>query len=152
MRIEKSVQDQNQAGENAVGRLLREAKKLHRAATSESLAESLPILRRLLSTQVIQNMTLPELSQQRNMVQRKHVLRTLAMEAGFSGWEAYRGALVSMNPSALEQFDVLRRNAGYPNHWFSTLQEAERHVAAHGGRAVRVGQQAVVFVETPEAG
>jgi len=152
MRIEKSSQDSGKANEQVVGLVLREAKKLHRAAVSESLAESLPVLRRLLSAQVIQGLSLPELSQGRSKVQRKHVLRALAIEAGYSSWEEYRVALVGLEPHALEQFDVLKRAAGYPNLWFSSFEEAEVHAAAHGGRAIRVGKQAVVLVEAQSAG
>lgn len=79
------------------------------------------------------------------MVQRKHVLQMLADEAGYSGWETYRAALVRLGSEYPEQFDLLRRSVSYPNLWLSTMEEAERHVALHGGRAVRVGRQAVVL-------
>lgn len=136
----------------AVGLLLREARKLHRSAISASLAQSLPVLRRLRSARVIQDVTLPQLSQSRSMVQRKHVLRMLAIEAGYPGWEAYRRALAGKSADELMQFDVVRRNMGYPNLWFSSAQEAERHAASHGGRVIHVGPQAVVFVEDRSAG
>jgi hypothetical protein len=148
MRVDESLQNGGKPGEQVVSLLLREAKKLHRAAISESLADSLPILRRLLGAQVIRDMTLPELSRQRHMVQRKHVLRALAIEAGYSGWEAYRGALIGMGPDTLQPFDVLRRTAGYPNLWFSSVEAAESYAVEHGGHAVRVGQQAVILMET----
>ncbi len=147
MRVDESLQNDGQPGGQVVSLLLREARKLHRAATSKSLADSLPILRRLLGTQVIRGMTLPELSRQRHTVQRKHVLRALAIEAGYSGWEAYRGALIDMEPDRFQQFDVLRRTAGYPNLWFSSVAAAESYAVEHGGHAIRVGQQAVVLVE-----
>jgi len=149
MRTQKSIQNIRQSDEQILSLILREAKKLHRAAISESLAASLPVLRRLLSAQAINGMSLPALSQCRSMVQRKHVLRALAVEAGFSNWEQYRTALADTKPEALQQFDVMRRAAGYPNIWFSSVAEAESHAAMHGGRAIRVGQQAVVFPETP---
>lgn len=145
MHIQNSIQNHIQSHEQFVELLLREAKKLHRAAVSTSLATSLPVLRRLLSTQAIHGISLPELSRRRNIVQRKHVLRALAVEAGYSNWEKYRAALTEMKPEALQQFDVLRRMLGYPNLWFSSMAEAEGHVAAHGGQAIRVGQQALVF-------
>lgn len=152
MPIVKSIRDDRQPGRQVVEVVLREAKKLHRAAVSESLAASLPVLRRVLSAHVIRGMTLPELSRHRGMVQRKHVLRMLAVEAGYPGWEEYRGALVATEPQSLQQFDVMRHVAGYPNIWFSSMKEAEEHSAVHGGRAVRVGQQAVVFVELQPVG
>ena len=151
MRTQKSIQNIRQPNEQVINLVLREAKKLHRAAISESLAASLPVLRRLLAEQVINGMSLPALSQGRNMIQRKHVLRMLAVEAGFASWEEYRGVLANMKPEALQQFDVMRRAAGYPNIWFSSVEEAEGHASTHGGRAIRVGQQAVVFPDNPSA-
>ena len=134
-----------------VAPLLRVAKRLHRAAVSSSLAESLPVLRRLLAAQVIRGLTLPQLSQRRSLVQRKHLLQTLAIEAGFLNWDAYRGALAETPHDPPLPFDVHTGAAGYPNLWFSSLADAEAHAARHGGRAVRHGQQAVVFVEDVSA-
>lgn len=145
MHIQNSIQNHIQSHEQFVELLLREAKKLHRAAISTSLATSLPVLRRLLSTQAIHGISLPELSRCRDIVQRKHVLRALAVEAGYSSWDEYRAALTEMEPKALQQFDVLRRMLGYPNLWFSSMAEAEGHAATHGGQAIRVGRQALVF-------
>ena len=139
------------AHETDVAPLLRVAKRLHRAAVSSSLAESLPVLRRLLATQVIRGLTLPQLSQRRSLIQRKHLLHTLAIEAGFLNWDAYRGALAETPHDPPLPFDVHKPTAGYPNLWFSSLADAEAHAARHGGRAVRHGQQAVVFVEDVSA-
>ena len=50
------------AHEPGVAPLLRVAKRLHRAAVSSSLVESLPVLRRLLAAQVIRGLTLPQLA------------------------------------------------------------------------------------------
>tara|TARA_R110002096_G_scaffold4501_26_gene21233 strand:+ start:9024 stop:9470 length:447 start_codon:yes stop_codon:yes gene_type:complete len=147
MQIDPSIENNDLPGRQVAGLVLREAKKLHRAATSDSLANSLPVLRRLLSTQVFHGISLPELSRRRGDVQRKHVLRALAIEAGFPGWKEYRDALVGKEPKALLPFDVLRSRFGYPNLWFSSPEEAESHAAEHGGRTMQVGQQAVVFPE-----
>lgn len=125
--------------------LLRHAKRLHQAAISESLATALPVLRRILATGTLAGLSLPQLHRRRDMVQRKHILRMLAIEAGFPSWEAYRPALASMTTTQLPHFDIARAHAGYPNFWFSTFAEAEAHVASHGGRALAVGQQAVVL-------
>ena len=139
------------AHEPDVAPLLRVAKRLHRAAVSSSLVESLPVLRRLLAAQVIRGLTLPQLSQRRSLIQRKHLLQTLAIEAGFLNWDAYRGALAEKPNAPPLPFDVHTRAAGYPNLWFSSLADAEAHAARHGGHAVRHGQQAVVFVEDVSA-
>ncbi len=136
---------------DAVTAVLREAKRLHRAAAAESLALSLPILRRLLQQQVLQGVSLPELRRHRHIVQRKHLLRLLAMEAGLPNWESYRAALATMRVDELPHFDLVRAQAGYPNLWFSTPEEAQQHVALRGGRMMRVGQQAVVLLDTGAA-
>ncbi len=89
------------------------------------------------------------------MVQRKHVLRMLATEAGFPNWEAYRQALECMAPEQLPHFDVIRMASGYPNLWFSSHAEALSHAQEHGGRVMKVGHQAVLLAEvqsTDQAG
>lgn len=136
---------------DAASVLLREAKRLHQAATSDSLATALPVLRRILATGTLAGLSLPTLHRRRDMVQRKHILRTLAIEAGFNSWEAYRPALALMTVEQLPHFDIARPQAGYPNFWFSTRAEAEAHVALHGGRLLPVGQQAVVLPTAAEA-
>ncbi len=128
------------------------AKRLHKAATSESLALSLPVLRRVLATGTLHDMSLPALRRNRSMVQRKHILRTLAIEAGHPSWEAYRKVLSSVAASALEHYDLIRPTAGYPNLWFSTATQAAEHAGVHGGRAVRVGGQGVVVGGLSEKG
>lgn len=126
--------------------VLRAAKKLHRQATGDSLAQSLPVLRRLLARAVLHDSRLTALHAQRSKVQRKHLLRLLALETGFDSWESYKRALVGAagGPAPLP-LDVLTVSAGYPNHWFSSLQEAQAHAAQHGGQAIAVGTQAVVL-------
>ena len=122
-------------------------KKLHRSATAESLALSLPVLRRILATNTLREVSLPQLHNQRAMVQRKHVLRTLVIEVGFLSWEEYRRALKSMTTEQVTHFDVLRSQAGYPNLWFSSPAQAREHAQEHGGRMLSVGSQAVVLPE-----
>lgn len=135
----------------ALASLLRAAKKLHRQATSDSLAMSLPVLRRILQCGALREVSLPQLHRRRDIVQRKHVLRMLAIEAGHGSWEDYRGCVATMSAQELAQLDVLASHAGYPNHWFSTFEEAERHAAQHGGLPVRAGTQGVVLVHPPAA-
>jgi hypothetical protein len=145
MRINSHTQQTRSPNSEAIDAVLREARKLHRAAISESLARSLPILRRILSSGSLQGVALPALHRQRNTVQRKHVLRTLAVEAGFPSLETYRPALAGKTAAQLEHFDMVQRAQGYPNTWFSTHAEALEYAAQHGGRTLRVGRQAVVF-------
>lgn len=125
--------------------VLRAAKKLHRQATSDALAQSLPVLRRLLAREIVQGLSLTALHAQRGMVQRKHVLRLMALETGFDSWEHYKAALSLADASTPLPLEVLSGLAGYPNHWFSSLPEAQAHAALHGGQAVAVGSQGVVL-------
>jgi hypothetical protein len=124
--------------------VLRHARRLHRIAVSDALSRSLPVLRRVLSSHTLHGVSLPELFRTRSSVQRKHILRTLAIEAGFPNWEAYRWALRTMSVDQLAHFDMIQREIGYPNFWFSTLAQAQEHALKHGGKTMRVGRQAVV--------
>lgn len=149
------MHDQNQntsgtpVGDDAARIVLAMARRLHKAARSESLAASLPVLRRVLASGALRDMSLPALRRNPGMLQRKHVLRTLAAEAGYSSWEAYRQALGGMTSAELAHFDLIRPAVGYPNLWFSTLDEAAAYALEHGGMAVRVGGQAVVVDGDP---
>lgn len=133
------------SSDNAALRLVRrQARRLHKAVLSDSLSASLPVLRRLLATAVLTGLSLPQLQQQRDIVQRKHLFQMLAIEAGYDSWEHYRTQLAILTPNQLEHYDILRSQKGQLNHWFSTPHEAERYAQAYGGRAVAVGGQAVV--------
>lgn len=134
-----------------VSALLRVAKLLHRNAVTDSRAQSLPVLRRLISTQVLEGLSLPQLFEQKAMVQRKHVLQMLAREADFADWAAYRDALSGDAADIHMPLEAVALHAGYPNHWFSTLQQAQAYAAQRGGRIVQVGTQAVVLPEMARA-
>lgn len=121
------------------------AKHLHKAALSEQLSMSLPVLRRVLATRTLRDISLPALRRNRSLVRRKHILRTLAIESGYPSWEEYRLALSSMVASDLGHYDLIRPTAGYPNLWFSSVSQAAKHVTTHGGQAIRVGDQGVVI-------
>lgn len=129
----------------ALRAVLRAARSLHHAAISDSLAASLPVLRRLLASGIFVGMSLPTLHRGRHRVRRKHLLRLLAVEAGAASWEHYRPQLRARSAAQLPHFDIVRRSAGYPNSWFSSLADAEAHAAQYGGRALAVGRQAVVL-------
>lgn len=132
--------------ESAADLVLRIARNLHRAAYSESKIVALPVLRRLLATATLTAISLPELYRSRDIIQRKHILRMLAVEVGFQCWEDYRHALDSMSADQLSHFDHLRRTAGYPNLWFSNYDEAQCYAKDNNGHALRVGLQAVVLI------
>ncbi len=140
-------QPQNlQPSESAADLVLRIARNLHRAAYSESKVMALPVLRRLLTTATLTAISLPELFRCRDIIQRKHILRMLAVEVGFKCWEDYRHALDTMTADQLAHFDHLRRTASYPNLWFSSYAEAQNYAKENNGKALRVGEQAVVLI------
>lgn len=125
--------------------VLREAKRLHRAARSDSLSTALPVLRRILAAGAVAATTLPDLFRRRHVVRRKHVLRTLAFEAGHPSWEGFCPTLAKMDSRQLEQFAVVENGFANLNLWFSSEPEALKYATQHGGRAVRVGMHAVVL-------
>lgn len=129
--------------------VLREARRLHRAATSDTLSEALPILRRLLATRAVTDWSLPSLFHARGTVQRKHVLRALAREAGYASWEDYRHALPHLDVSLLQQLVSAQRGTSVLKLWFSDTSAARRFAAEQGGQAVRIGVQAVVLPAAP---
>lgn len=131
--------------------VLREARRLHRAVASDSPAAALPVLRRLLATRVMPATTLPELFRTRTTVKRKHLLRALAVEAGHASWEDYCRVLPRLDARQVAQAFQLERGASTLKLWFASLAEARKFVADHGGRAVRIGRQAVVLPEAPLA-
>lgn len=127
-----------------VEQVLRLARRLHRAAVSDSLSMALPVLRRLLATGVVRG-PLTALFRSRATVQRKHVLRMLAREGGFPGWEAFRSALLGMVPSDLDRIRLAQEGSAVLHLWFATEAQACVHAAHNGGRVVRIGTQAVVM-------
>ncbi|TAK96956.1 MAG: hypothetical protein EPO09_05170 [Aquabacterium sp.] len=124
--------------------VLREARRLHRLATRGPISGALPVLRRLQSSQALRVASLPELFRTRGQVQRKHILRTLAVEAGYESWESYRQALNQMSIAQLPHLNLAQQGFGYLNIWFSSLEQAQAYTSKHGGCCLQVGQQAVV--------
>lgn len=124
---------------------LREAKVLHRAAKSKSLAQSLPVLRRLLNSNVLTNISLIQLKQSVDIIQRKHLLNMLAIENGSFCWADFKQKLINEPNGSIIPSSIELKNAGYPVLWFSTPEEASLYTDKNGGRVVRVGTQAVVI-------
>ena len=146
MHSQPQLQPQTPHLESAAELVLHIARNLHRAVSSDALAISLPVLRRILATKTLTEISLLELQRHRDIVQRKHVLRMLAIEAGFNCWEDYRHALDEMPADQVSHFEQFSRSAGYPNLWFSTYEEAQDYVRENTGRALKIGSQAVVLV------
>lgn len=124
--------------------VLRQARRLHRAANSDQVLFAMPSVRRAHAAGVLPGLALSELYHDRATLKRKHFLRTLAVEAGFADWETFRAQLERMSPDAFEHFKLADEGVAQLNVWFSDEAQAQVHADAHGGRVVRVGKQAVV--------
>jgi hypothetical protein len=141
----QAFKSQTKSHDPAVALVLREARRLHRAARSASLCACLPVLRRVLAAQVVPGQALTALLRHRAAVQRKHLLHMLAVEAGHRHWQAYRSALADVRVADLAHFAVEECGHANLNLWFASELAAQRYAAEHGGRSVRVGRQAVVL-------
>ncbi len=128
---------------SAVEQALRQARTLHRASKDATLLAAMPAVRRAHAAGVFAELTLSALYRQRHLLQRKHFLRMLAVEAGFANWESYLPALRNHPPQALEHYTSWRE-FGYPNAWFSTHAQAIAFAEERGGKVVRYGHQAMV--------
>lgn len=124
-----------------------EAKKLHRAATSRQKSRALPILRRLLKSQVFVQISLVDLFRAPELIKRKHLFQLLAKEAGYQHWAELKQALSAGLENQAPVDIKVSLYKGYPNLWFSNLQEAIKYTEVNGGEAMQVGQQAMVKVE-----
>jgi hypothetical protein len=137
--------------------VLRQARKLHRAATSTSIVFAMPAVRRVHAAGVFPGLALSALYRERATLQRKHFLRALAVEAGFPDWETFRPQLDLMPPEAFEHFKLADEGFAKLNTWFSNEAQAQAFADQHGGRVVKVGAQAVVMpldvqAEAPDGG
>ncbi len=135
---------------SAVALALRLARTLHRASKDATLVKAMPAVRRAHGAGVFAELKLSTLYRQRHLLQRKHFLRTLAVEAGFANWEAYLPILRSQPPQALGHYTT-GQEYGYPNAWFSTHAQAIAFAHERGGTVVRYGLQAMVVRPEPTA-
>lgn len=123
---------------------LREAKVLQKLAKSASLACSLPVLRRLLNSEVLTNISLVELKSNTAIIQRKHLLHLLAIENGASCWAEFKQQVINAPEGSMLPNSIELRNVGYPVLWFANVDEATLYAEQHGGNIVKVGKQAAV--------
>lgn len=129
---------------SAVESMLRVARKLHRQAQTGPITTAMPAIRRAYAAGVFGEQALSAVYQKRQTLQRKHFLRTLAIEAGFADWARLLPALKTLAPEAVAHLTTLPGNFGGLNHWFSTHEEAQTFAHAHGREFVAMGQQAMV--------
>ena len=131
----------------AIEFLLKQAKKIHRTALTRSTSQALPILRRLLINKILINISLVELNKNKTLIKRKHILQLFAAEAGYQDWGTYRKVLTSGINWQDDNYISALRHHSYPNLWFSTLVLAQEYVSNSGGRAIKMGTQAVVLID-----
>ncbi len=125
---------------------LHRARQLQTAARSDRRSECLPVLRRLIATGAFApDIDLKTLFERRGEVRRRHCLLTLAREAGNADWLALRNTLETAPESIAADIRALPVAFTYPNHWFSSLEQAEQFQRERGGRVLRHGSQAVVI-------
>lgn len=127
------------------------ARRLHRAARSERVSVALPILRRLQAAKVFSEPRLSALFERRQKIQRKHLLRLLAVESGFADWERFCLVLADAPELAFFDADLIERSWMHANLWFASEAEARAHAAVHGGRVRRYGCHSVILDPDPQA-
>ena len=125
--------------------LLRQARKLHRAASTGSIVSAMPAVRRLHAAGIFPGRSLSALYRDRGELKRKHFLRALAVEAGFADWESCKPQLGHLPVEAFARFKVEEEWFAFLNSWFSNEQDAQAFADKHGATVVRVGTQAVVL-------
>lgn len=130
--------------DNVINAWLLEAKKLHKATQSESLTSVLPVLRRLLTSKILVDISLPELKKNTEIIKRKHLLQMLATENGYSCWGDLKRAIEmkSRGDELLLPYSLELKNAGYPTLWFAKVEEAQAYAQQHDGKVIIVGEQA----------
>jgi hypothetical protein len=132
---------------SSVHLFLRQARYFQRAVESDSPSAALPILRRLIKVGAISETSLTQLFRTRQQLQRKHFLRMLALEAGFSSWEIFRPILAQMSAADLAVFQFLETGAAQLKLWFADCYSAQQYAAEQGGRVISVGQHAIVIAD-----
>ena len=135
----------------AIDLVRRQARRLHRAARSGSLALALPALRRVHAACVFPDRPLSAIYRDRDSLKRKHFLRALAVEAGFPDWERFRPHLDQMASEAFDHFRIVDEGFVFLNLWFSNEEQAHTFARQHGGQVLRVGHQAVVASQDSQA-
>ncbi len=126
-------------------RVLHHARRLHRAARSASISAAMPVVRRIHAAGLFPHLRVAGLYRARASLQRKHVLRMLAVEAGHASWEAYREVLPGLSPEAVMPWHVADQLPAGLNLWFSNEAEA-RAVLGDAVTLLKYGRQVVFDV------
>ncbi|QDL55052.1 hypothetical protein [Rhodoferax aquaticus] len=128
----------------AVDAMLQLARKLHRAAQKGPISVAMPAIRRAHAAGVFAHEPLKTIYQRRHALQRKHFLRTLAVEAGFADWETYLPVLREQCLEAVAHLLHPNGATGSLNHWFSTYEQAQAFANQHGHVVLTMGKHAMV--------
>ncbi|WP_250519607.1 hypothetical protein [Caballeronia sp. NCTM1] len=124
------------------------ARRLLRHARDGDTSASMPVLRRLLATNVTRAERLADLHAMHDDLQLKHLLSMLAVELGYPGWDACKSHIDEQPDAAIDRY---RLDAGafndYEKNWFANESEAREWQRAHGGYIVRYGEQAVAILK-----
>lgn len=128
----------------AVDAMLQLARKLHRTAQKGPISAAMPAIRRAHAAGVFGDEPLKAVYQRRQALQRKHFLRTLAVEAGFADWETYLPTLRAQTLDAVAHLASPYGTTGSLNHWFSTYEQALVFADQHGQAALTIGKHAMV--------
>ncbi|MGC9492662.1 hypothetical protein, partial [Vibrio genomosp. F10] len=122
-----SIPKKQQKTNHQIETLLREARVLHRAARTGSITQALPILRRIKASGACHDQSISSLFNQRNTLQRKHFLRVLALEAGYTSWEKYKPVLLTRPEQAFVNSVHNGNDIATLNLWFSSEQQAQAY-------------------------
>ncbi|HYD81332.1 MAG TPA: hypothetical protein VEC06_16115 [Paucimonas sp.] len=126
--------------------LRRYGRLMLRDARSDHPSRSLPVIRRIHAAGVVPLPRVTDLYRARATLQLKHMLRTLAIELGYSGWEVCKND-VDRRPSAI--VDRYRMDIGafgdWNQVWFASEAAALQWQRESGGRVVVYGSQAAVL-------
>jgi len=124
------------------------ARRLLRHAREGGTSAALPVLRRLLASNVMHAERLADLHASRGELQLKHVLSMLAAELGYAGWDACKGDIDARPPACIDRY---RLDAGafndFEKNWFASEADAHEWQRGHGGYIVRYGEQAVAILK-----
>jgi hypothetical protein len=145
MHMQSPSGNPHASAQDALRLVLRHAKQLQRDARSDSLAGSLPVLRRCWHPGSSATPRWPACTRSGSGYSASTSCACSRWKPAMRAGRTTARTLATLDPGQLEHFDLLRRHVGYPNLWFASLEEAQRHAAEHGGRAMRCGRQAVVI-------
>jgi hypothetical protein len=127
--------------------LRRYARRLLRQARADEPLKTLPVLRRIIATQVMPELRVTDLYAVRASIQLKHVLHMLARELEFSAWEVCKHSIDSMPAAVLDRYRLeLGMFGDYEKNWFPDMETARAWQQQNGGYLVSYGRQVVALL------